>query len=673
MRILTLVPFAAFLPFLPFLPSVVSAQSNTLMPVPARMTPGTGTMPITAAFEIAVAGPDALRLQRAVARLRDGLARRTGIPLGWAVPDSIPVRRLAVRIDSAEGRYPALGDDESYTLSVTPSGAELHAVTTWGALHGLETFLQLVTWGPDGLGVPAVRIEDAPRFAWRGLNLDVSRHFIPVEDVLRTLDGLAAVKMNVLHWHLSEDQGFRVESRVAPRLQAMGSDGLYYTQDEIRRVVEYAADRGIRVVPEFDVPGHSVSWLVGYPELAAGPGPFAIVRRWGVFDPVLDPTRDTTYAFLDAVFGEMAGLFPDAYFHIGGDEVNGNQWNANADIQRYVRANRLTDNHGLQAYFNRRLLAILQGHGKRMVGWDEIFHPDLPTDIVIQSWRGQRSLAATARAGYQGILSSGWYLDLYYSAGQHYAVDPLANETAALSPEEAARVLGGEACMWAEFVTPEILDHRIWPRAAAIAERLWSPAHVTDVADMYRRLAHQSVRLEGLGLTHRTGAYRMRERLAAGAPMAAIEALASAVEPVKGYRRGGYRPYTQQTSLNRMVDAIPSESEAVRRFRGLVERFVVNTDDDQAVREILAQLNAWNDQYEALLPWFGQSDGLAELEETSRAVSLLAGRGLWALGAADEAPPADPLAAIIDAAPAELLLVVAGAIAQLETPVTRLR
>jgi hexosaminidase len=245
--------------------------------------------------------------------------------------------------------------------------------------------------------LPAVTIRDQPRFRWRGLLIDVARHYQPIEVLKRNLDAMAAVKLNVFHWHLTENQGFRIESRKFPKLHQMGSDGLYYTQEQAREIVAYAAERGIRVVPEFDMPGHSTAWLVGYPELASLPGPYEIERRAGIFDPTLDPTREEVYKFLDSFMGEMAALFPDAYLHIGGDENEGKQWDRNPQIQAFMKEKGLKDNHALQAYFNQRLLKILQKHKKKMIGWDEILQPDLPRDVVIQSWRGPTALAEAAR------------------------------------------------------------------------------------------------------------------------------------------------------------------------------------------------------------------------------------------------------------------------------------
>ena len=235
-------------------------------------------------------------------------------------------------------------------------------------MRGLQTFLQLVQTTSAGFAVPAVSIEDSPRFPWRGLMIDVGRHFIPLDVLKRNLDGMAAVKLNVFHWHLSENQGFRIESKKFPKLQGMGSDGLYYTQDEVRDLIAYARERGIRVVPEFDMPGHATAWFVGYPELASGPGPYQIERKWGVFDPAMDPTREETYKFLDTFIGEMAALFPDQFFHIGGDEVNGKEWDANPKIQAFMRAHGLKDNNDLQAYFNQRVQKIVAKHGKDHAG-----------------------------------------------------------------------------------------------------------------------------------------------------------------------------------------------------------------------------------------------------------------------------------------------------------------
>src|SRR5438876_2946867 len=232
---------------------------------------------------------------------------------------------------------------ESYDQEFRASGAKLTAATPLGALNGLQTFLQLVAATPKGFAAPGITIHDKPRFVWRGLMIDSSRHFVPLDVLKRNLDGMSAVKLNVLHWHLSDNQGFRVESKKFPKLHELGSDGLYYTQEEVRDVIAYARERGIRVVPEFDIPGHSTAWFVGYPELASGPGPYQIERRWGIFDPAIDPTQEKTYKFLDEFIGEMAKLFPDQYFHIGGDEVNGKQWDANPKIQQFMRAHGIKD------------------------------------------------------------------------------------------------------------------------------------------------------------------------------------------------------------------------------------------------------------------------------------------------------------------------------------------
>ena len=461
----------------------------------------------------------------------------------------------------------AYGEDESYKLSATPTGATLTAPTALGVLRGFATFEQLLTASP----MQAVEIEDSPRFGWRGLHIDVARHFFPVAIIKRNLDGMAAVKLNVFHWHLSDNQGFRVESKRYPKLQEQGSDGLFYTQNEVRDVIQYAHDRGIRVVPEFDVPGHTTAWLVGYPELAAGPGPFQIGRTWGVFDPAMDPTNEAVYIFLDNLIGEMAALFPDAYFHIGGDEVNGLQWNRNPRITQFKRDQGMLGpaaNEKLQAYFNSRIEPLVRKHGKKMMGWDEILAPTLPKTIVIQSWQGQESLGAAVKQGFEGVLSAGYYLDLIQPARQHYLVDPMIDpktkKALVLTPEQQARILGGEACMWSEYVSEETVDSRVWPRTAAIAERFWSPAATRDLNSMYARLDGVSRKLDSFGLTHNSSYDPMLNRLAPGA---GLHPLADYVEPLKGYARSSSGiGYTQQTPLNRLVDAARPESAATRHF-----------------------------------------------------------------------------------------------------------
>src|SRR5450432_2454065 len=547
---------------------VLSPPFN-MMPLPSRVQAGSGSLHIDASFSVALTGHNEPRLDHAVARFLRQLSRATGIPAFGKAPASVKSSALTIHTDHGSKDVQELCEDESYTLEITADSAKLTAPNPLGVLHGLQTVLQMIAPGPDGFAVPAATIEDQPRFPWRGLMIDVSRHFVPLDVLKRNIDGMEAVKMNVFHWHLSENQGFRIESKKFPKLHEMGSDNMFYTQDEARDLIGYAKDRGIRVVPEFDVPGHSTAWFVGHPELASEPGPFTIERKWGIFDPAMDPTNEKVYKFLDEFIGEMSKLFPDLFFHVGGDEVNGKEWDANPKIQEFIRAHGLKGNAGLQLYFNKKLQAIVSKHGKSMVGWDEVLDPTLPKDIVIQSWRGQEGLAAAAKQGYRGILSNGYYLDLGWSAARHYAADPLGGDAANLSADEKARVLGGESCMWSEYVNAENIDSRIWPRNAAIAERLWSPQEVRDPASMYARMHAVSAQLEWLGLTHRSYYLPMLRRIAGPASseeFGALKNLADVVEPVKDYTRE-QTAATEPTSaapLNRVVDAIPLESRAGR-------------------------------------------------------------------------------------------------------------
>src|SRR5262245_8751438 len=538
----------------------VATQLN-LMPVPASVQMQTGRLPITNNFQVAVSNFSDDRLRRGIGRMVTRLAGRTVLSLPSDLAADAGTATLVIQCERAGETVPSLNENESYSLEVNDKQARLTAPTVVGALSGLETFLQLLQGDHAGFFLPAIRIQDQPRFPWRGLLIDVGRHYEPMEVLKRNLDAMAAVKLNVLHWHLTEDQGFRVESKKFPKLHTLGSDGLFYTQDDVREIIAYARDRGIRVMPEFDIPGHSTSWLVGHPEIGSAPGPYKIERGAGVFGPALDPTRDRTYKFLDTFLGEMAGLFPDEYMHIGGDENESKQWDHNPQIQAFMKEKGIKDNHALQAYFNQRVLKILQKHGKKMVGWEEILHPDLPKDAIIQSWRGPASLADAARKGYDGILSSGYYIDLMFSTREHYKVDPVAPD-ANLTEQELRHILGGEATMWGEWVSPETIDSRIWPRTAAIDERLWSKSTVNDVDDMYRRLESVSMQLEELGLTHNRTTHMMLPRLTGTKEIGPLKTLVSVVEPVKEYRRTQAHPATMLTLLTRLIDAARPDSEA---------------------------------------------------------------------------------------------------------------
>lgn len=607
-----------------------------LMPVPSSVQIGAGRLLVDSSFSVGLTGYTEPRLDRAVERFLRQLARQTAIPLPTK-PGASAKAVLVIHTDHASKEIQELGEDESYILEVTATGAKLTAPTPLGTLHGLQTFLQLVDVSPDGFAAPSVTINDKPRFPWRGLMIDSARHFVPLDVLRRNVDGLEAVKMNVFHWHLSENQGFRVESKKFPKLHEMGSDGLYYTQDEIHDLIEYARDRGIRVVPEFDVPGHSTAWFVGYPELSSGSGPYQIERKWGVFDPAFDPTNERTYKFLDQFIGEMAKLFPDHFFHVGGDEVNGKQWDANPKIQQFIKEHDLKNNEGLQSYFNKRLEPIVSKHGKSMVGWDEVLDPSLPKDILIQSWRGPDALAAAAKQGFRGILSNGYYLDLGWSAARHYAVDPLSGAAANLSPEEKARILGGESCMWAEYINPENIDSRIWPRNAAIAERLWSPQETTDVASMHTRMEILGARLEWLGLTHKTYHRQMLQRIAGPSSpeeFAALTTLASVVEPVKDYAREetATAEATNATPLNRLVDAVPLESATARHFGELVDKFIAaSCHDSVATARLRGELTVWRDSDANLQPLARRSFLVKEVSASSQDLSTLGSVGLAAL------------------------------------------
>jgi hexosaminidase len=393
-----------------------------VMPLPAHSAPGEGQFLIDEIFGIALEGFTEPRLVLGEQRFLDILSRETGIPL-WREARWNKTS-FVIKTAAASDPVEKLKEDEPYRLEISLTHVELSAANPLGMLHGLQAFLQLVRTTPQGFSVPVVTINDQPRFPWRGLMIDVGRHFMPVDVIERNLDGMEAVKLNVFHRHLPDDQGFRVESKKFPLLQEKGSGGLYYTHVQIGEVVQYARERGIRVVPEFDMPCHTTAWFAGYPQLASGTGTYQPANHWGILDGAMDPTRESTFTFLDQLLGEMTALFPDAYFHVGGDECDGKEWDANPRIQAFMHDHDLKDDAGLQLYFSGRVQKLVAAHHKIMEGWDEVLQPDTPRDVVIHSWQEEKVLAVAARQGNRTLLSNGYYIDLNQSAAQHYLVDP---------------------------------------------------------------------------------------------------------------------------------------------------------------------------------------------------------------------------------------------------------
>ncbi|WP_255551525.1 beta-N-acetylhexosaminidase [Granulicella sp. dw_53] len=572
-----------------------SLSINTLLPQPTKLQASAGALPLTSLFTVASNAVRNPVLASATRRMLDEIEQKTSTQLSKTLGSETGNATLTITLTDPTPQRPTLETDESYTLNVTASRITLQAANVFGALHGLETIKQLVEPQNGVYVIPAVSITDNPRFPWRGLMLDVGRHFLPLPVIYRTIDAMAAVKLNVLHLHLTEDQGFRLESKRFPRLTEMGSDGLFYTQEQMRSVIAYASAHGVRIVPEFDVPGHVTSWLVGYPELGSMPHDYKIGRTFGVWDPALDPTKESTYKFLDSFIEEMAALFPDEYMHMGGDESNGKDWKANPAIAAYMQQHKIKSTDDLQVYFSTRVLALVKKHKKQMVGWDEILQPNTPKDAIIQSWRGAASLNTAASQGNRSILSAPYYLDAMKTAERMYLDDPIPADSK-LTPEQTKLILGGEVTMWAEQVTQETVDSRVWPRTAALAERFWSPQNVRDVDDLYRRLEVESIRLDALGLTH-ISVPNMGLRQLAGSERGAAQlaVLISTLTPASFHFRYEQQKTSQLTPMGNVVDFTRPDPPLRQDFRLLVERYLHTTDaEHELARQQLESLfHAW--------------------------------------------------------------------------------
>ena len=414
--------------------SFVSACANAqveplpLMPWPQSVVQQPGKLPLGNKWLIAMDTKGNSDIKAALKRMVKRAEQQTGQTIQWQLVAKNKANFI-IKTNEAGPISNVVKDwDESYQLIIATNAATLSANHSLGILRGLETLLQLIGDQQQKIGLPLVTIQDSPRFKWRGLLLDTSRHFFSVNTIKRQIDAMAAAKYNIFHWHLTDDQGWRFESRKYPKLHQLASDGDYYRREQIREVVRYARERGIQVLPEIDMPGHASAIAVAYPQLMSAPGPFAMEYRWGVHKPLLNPANEKVYEFIDGLVEEVVELFPFEYLHIGGDEVDPGHWDSNSGIRAFMQANQLKNHRALQAYFNQRVQRILRKHQRKMIGWDEIQHKDLPKDIVIHSWRGPDGISDAASHGFHTILSTGYYLDQPQYAAYHYRNDPVPPE-----------------------------------------------------------------------------------------------------------------------------------------------------------------------------------------------------------------------------------------------------
>ncbi len=506
---------------------------------------------------------------------------------------------INLQLEQSIAGYPQLENNWSYELEVDHDGIGIKAVSTWGAITACSTLAALAS--QDGT-LPHCVLSDEPAYPWRGLMIDTSRHFIPIATLKETIELMSCYRLNTLHLNLSNDQACRFASESYSRLAAEP----HYTRDELASLVDFAADRAIRIVPELDVPGHTTSWVAAYPAWGAGERPEPSTQ-FGVHEACLDPTRPEVLDAVKQIFTELCDIFPDQYIHLGGDEVNSTWWDSNAGIQRWMKDRGMQSAHELQTWFVKQLNQHLALLGKRTIGWDEILAEELPQEMTIQAWRGANATEAAIRSGHTTIVSSPYYLDLFFPADYHYRFEPSMSTAAmAVAQKETAndsrlahiheglqwqfdfgkvpplarrhggRTIGGEACMWSEMVDADTLHTRVWSRMPAIAERLWAGARALNHESMYRRLE--------CSLSHWGKRWQIADlgKVPANRLQAQMKPLIEQLEPIKWYARligmprvrartsgqvesSFTRPYDIHTKLDRLVDFLPPESLEARR------------------------------------------------------------------------------------------------------------
>ena len=494
-----------------------------IIPLPSKIEARSGEFQFTAETVILTDPPNRWNADF----LHSLLAASTGFPLPVRIFDRARKNSICLRIDPA---LESLGQ-EGYRLAISPEGVSVEAPETAGVFYGLQSLRQLLPVEVEerkpvtGINwrLACLVITDRPRFRWRGFMLDEGRHFHGKETVLLTLDLMALQKLNVFHWHLTEDQGWRIEIKKYPKLTGIGSrragtsygftggtyngvpHGGFYTQTEIREVVAYAAERHITIVPEVEMPGHALAALAAYPELSCTGGPFEVGTHFGIYPDIFCAGKEATFTFLKDILDEMLDLFPSPTIHIGGDEAPKKRWKACPDCQRRIREEGLQDEHALQVYFTNRIADYLDSKGRRAMGWNEILQPGLVKSAVVQFWvRGRKQLLQAIRNDQRAIVMSTYldtYLDHAYSLmplSRAYRYEPVPKE---LDIKEATSILGLEFPLWTEWVPGRArLDYQAYPRLPAMAETAWTPKNRKNLGDFRRRLPGFLSRLDRLGV-----------------------------------------------------------------------------------------------------------------------------------------------------------------------------
>jgi hexosaminidase len=620
-----------------------AAVAAPLVPMPRSLEPAEGVVRIEGPFELQASGCGGALVADAFGRFQRDVSILVGVPLtGRSTP-------LAISCGASNDGVSPLDASEAYRLRVAARSVAIDSNGEIGVLRALATLRQLIRLEGERVVLLRVAIDDAPRFPWRGLLIDTARHFVSVDALERQIDAMELTKLNVLHLHLSDDEGFRVQSERYPKLTAVGAHGEFYSFAEIRELVRYAAARGVRVVPEFDMPGHSFAMLSAHPELGAE----TLGAGEDVTGSALNPASELTYGFLAQFLGEMTGLFTDPYFHVGGDEATSLVWRESPRIAAFKARHELETDADLEAYFHDRVRRILRSKSRTPIGWEEIAAASAPDEVVVQVWRSSNSTSVVTAAGHRAIVSAGYDLSQLHSVETVYAVDPLdpsahgsvsigtyelsagtdaaervAEPMAPLSAAQREQVLGGEALVWGHIIDEEMLEQRTWPIAAAVAERLWSPATMRDANDLKRRLVSLQHQLRALGLQDETHTRRMITRLAPDGPEP-VATLLSAVAPVRNYAHRKRLLETGTQPLIDLADAASPDSIEALRFGVEVERYL---SGDRARAGLLrTQLARWRDNHTGFEVVAVGRPKLEAALPTSRHLAELAGFGIAAL------------------------------------------